>query len=83
MIFLSTAWTMFTSSYPVRVGVYIALAVLAVTFAAWYIRATIIENYEAKQALDMREKVHDALRAGDNAVRDPKRLRDNDGWRRD
>ena len=83
MIFLTTALEMFRASYAIRVGVYIVASALAVTFAAWYIRATIIENYEAKQALELREKVHDALRAGDDAVRDPRRLRDNDGWRRD
>jgi hypothetical protein len=62
--------------------VYAALATAAMTALAFYVKHKIIENYEAEYRKTIQESVNEAVRAGDDAVSDPSRLRERDRHRR-
>lgn len=80
---IGVIFTLLKESKSFRLGVYIVLSVFLVIFAWQYIHGKVIENYTAKAGTELRERVHDAVRAGDDVLRDPSRLRENDGHRRD
>lgn len=66
-----------------KLAIRVALATVVVLVIGLYLRHKIIEHYEASMGSKLRERVHDAIRAGDDAVRNPERLRETDGHRRD
>lgn len=72
----------FKTSALFRAVVYAAVTTLAITALAFYLRAKVIEAYEAEYRGTLKESVDEAVRAGDDIIAHPDRLRERDRHRR-